>query len=77
MITSWIGGIAGAELGAMAGMAVGTALFPGIGTVALGAVGLIIGAKILSDLSEDLGVYLGGLDYGAEQDIEQHIVRGR
>ncbi|MBE6878308.1 MAG: hypothetical protein E7488_03975 [Ruminococcaceae bacterium] len=61
----------------MAGMAVGTALFPGIGTVTLGAVGAVAGAKILSDLAEDLGIYLGGLDYGSGTTIEQHLERGR
>ena len=77
MIFKWLGGIAGAELGAMTGIAIGTVIMPGVGTTILGAVGAVVGAKILSDLAEDLGVYLGGLDYGAEQDIEQYIVRGR
>ena len=47
------------------------------GTVALGAVGMVIGAKILSDLLEDLGIYLGGLDYDPGTTIEDHIERGR
>lgn len=50
---------------------------PGVGTVAGGAIGAVVGAYILSSAMEDIGIYLGGLDYGAEYDIEQHIVNGR
>ena len=42
MITSWIGGFAGAELGAAGGAAIGTAILPGIGTVVGGAIGAVL-----------------------------------
>ena len=50
---------------------------PGMGTVAGGAIGAVAGAYILSNVMEDIGIYLGGLDYGAKYDLEQHIVNGR
>ena len=58
-------------------MLFGTAIMPGVGTVVGGAIGAVVSAYILSELGEDAGMYLGGLDYGTEQDIKQHIVRGR
>ena len=64
-------------MGAKAGATIGTAIMPGIGTVAGGAMGAVAGAYILSSAMEDVGAYLGGLDYGTEYDLEQHIVRGR
>ena len=77
MITSWLGGLAGAELGAAAGMAIGTAIMPGVGTVVSGAIGAVVGAYILSELGKDAGEYLGGLDYGSGNPIEYHLERGR
>ena len=77
MISGWIGDIAGGAGGTAAGAAIGTAIMPGIGTVAGSAIGAIVGAYILSNTMEDVGAYLGGLDYGTEHDLEQHIARGR
>ena len=77
MITSWIGGLAGAELGAAGGAAIGTAILPGIGTVVGGAIGAVVGAYVLSELGEDAGMYIGGLDYGPGNPIEYHLERGR
>ena len=77
MITSWIGGLAGAELGAAGGAAIGTAIMPGVGTVVGGAIGAVVGAYVLSELGEDAGMYLGGLDYGPGNPIEYHLERGR
>ena len=77
MISSWLGGMAGGELGAAGGAAIGTAILPGVGTVAGGVIGAILGAYMLSSAMEDVGVYLGGIDYAAEYDLEQHTIRGR
>jgi len=77
MISSWLGDMAGGVAGAKAGAAIGTAVMPGVGTVAGGAIGAVVGAYILSSAMGDIGTYLGGLDYGAEYDLEQHIVNGR
>ena len=48
-----------------------------LGDIGGGAIGAVAGAYILSSAMEDVGSYLGGLDYGTEYDLEQHIVRGR
>ena len=77
MITSWIGGLAGGELGGAAGAAIGTAIMPGVGTVVGGAIGAVVGAYVLSELGEDAGMYIGGLDYGPGNPIEYHLERGR
>ena len=58
-------------------MLFGTAVMPGVGTVVGGVIGAVVGAYILSELGEDAGIYLGGLDYGSENPIEYHLERGR
>ena len=58
-------------------MLFGTAVMPGVGTVVGGAIGAVVGAYILSELGEDAGMYLGGLDYDPGTTIEYHIERGR
>lgn len=77
MISSWIGGFAGAELGVAGGAAIGTVILPGVGSVVGGALGAIVGAYVLSELGEDIGVFFGGLDYESRTTKEQHIERGR
>ena len=77
MISSWIGGLTGYELGMTGGAAIGTAILPGVGTVIGGAIGAIVGAYVLSELGEDVGMFLGGLDYDSGTTKEQHLERGR
>ena len=51
--------------------------FGPVGTVIGTALGVFVGAYILSEAGEDVGMYIGGLDYGPGNPIEYHLERGR